>query len=177
MAAVSRTLRDTTNSKAMPAHASPTSGPREMRPRVGFSPTRPHWLAGLRMDPPPSLAWATGTMPDATAAAAPPEDPPRELTELKGPHPLAGATVANMSPALADELGLETIEAGVIVMGFRRGSSASRLGFRSGDMVRSVNGEHVDSVRRLKVLVAAPADRWRITLQRNGKTLNMVINR
>ncbi len=111
------------------------------------------------------------------ALVAPPEDPPRELTELTGPHPLAGATVANMSPALADELGLETIEAGVIVIGLRRGSSASRLGFRAGDMVRSVNGEHVDSVRRLKVLVAAPADRWRITLQRNGKTLNMVINR
>ncbi len=72
---------------------------------------------------------------------------------------------------------METIDAGVIVMGLRRGSSASRLGFRAGDMVRAVNGEHVDSVRRLKTLVAAPADRWRITLQRNGKTLNMVVDR
>ncbi|MFQ5617769.1 MAG: Do family serine endopeptidase [Rhodospirillales bacterium] len=111
------------------------------------------------------------------ALAPPPEDPPRALTELRGPHPLSGATVANMSPALADELGLETIEAGVIVMGLRPGSSASRLGFRTGDMVRAVNGEHVDSVRRLRTLVAAPADRWRITLQRDGRTLNMVVNR
>ena len=111
------------------------------------------------------------------ALVAPPEDPPRELTELKGPHPLAGATVANMSPALADELSLETVEAGVIVMGLRRGSSAGRLGFRTGDMVRAVNGQHVDSVRRLKTLVAERVRRWRITLQRNGRTLNMVIDR
>ncbi len=111
------------------------------------------------------------------ALAAPPEDPPRELTELKGPHPLAGATVANMSPALADELGLETFDAGVIVMGLRRGSSSGRLGFRTGDMVRAVNGKQVDSVRRLKTLVAERANRWRVTLERNGRTLNMVINR
>ncbi len=26
----------------------------------------------MRMEPPPSLAWAAGTIPDATAAAAPP---------------------------------------------------------------------------------------------------------
>jgi hypothetical protein len=30
----------------------------------------------MRMEPPPSLALATGTMPLATAAAAPPLDPP-----------------------------------------------------------------------------------------------------
>ena len=30
----------------------------------------------MRVDPPPSVAWAIGTIPDATAAAAPPEDPP-----------------------------------------------------------------------------------------------------
>ena len=111
------------------------------------------------------------------ALVAPPEDPPRELTELRGPHPFAGATVANMSPALADEMGLETFDAGVIVIGLRRGSSASRLGFRTGDMVRAVNGEHVDSVRRLKTLVAERVSRWHITVQRNGRTLNMVVNR
>jgi hypothetical protein len=32
--------------------------------------------AGIRIDPPPSLAWATGAMPAATAAPAPPEEPP-----------------------------------------------------------------------------------------------------
>ena len=45
-------------------------------PRDGFSPTRPQHAAGMRIDPPPSDACAMGTMPDATAAAAPPLDPP-----------------------------------------------------------------------------------------------------
>ncbi len=55
---------------------SPTSGPSLVRWRVGFSPTSPLMLAGIRIEPPPSLAWATGTMPDATAAPEPPDDPP-----------------------------------------------------------------------------------------------------
>src|SRR5205807_9233754 len=32
--------------------------------------------AGMRIDPPPSLAWANGNIPPAVAAAAPPLDPP-----------------------------------------------------------------------------------------------------
>ena len=46
------------------------------RPRLGLWPTRPQHEAGMRIDPPPSLAWATGNMPEATADAAPPLDPP-----------------------------------------------------------------------------------------------------
>ena len=30
----------------------------------------------MRIEPPPSLPWAIGTMPAATAAAAPPDEPP-----------------------------------------------------------------------------------------------------
>src|SRR5262249_23078658 len=46
------------------------------RPRVGSSPTRPLHDAGIRIDPPPSSAWAMGAMPAATAAPAPLDDPP-----------------------------------------------------------------------------------------------------
>jgi len=48
----------------------------DTRPRLGFMPNRPQHEAGVRIEPPPSLAWAAGTMPLATAAAAPPDDPP-----------------------------------------------------------------------------------------------------
>ena len=30
----------------------------------------------MRVEPPPSVAWASGTMPAATAVAEPPEEPP-----------------------------------------------------------------------------------------------------
>ena len=46
------------------------------RPRDGFMPTSPQHAAGTRMEPPPSDAWATGTIPAATSAAEPPDDPP-----------------------------------------------------------------------------------------------------
>ncbi len=45
-------------------------------PRPGLNPTRPQQAAGTRIEPIPSLPWATVTMPDATAAAEPPDDPP-----------------------------------------------------------------------------------------------------
>src|SRR5699024_12069081 len=47
-------------------------------PLVGFNPNRLVKDAGIRIDPPPSLAPATGTIPEATAAAAPPLEPPGE---------------------------------------------------------------------------------------------------
>ena len=54
------------------------------RPRVLFRPTRPQQAAGMRMEPPPSLALAAGTMPEATAAAAPPEEPPGLWSGFQG---------------------------------------------------------------------------------------------
>ena len=55
-----------------------------MRPRAGFSPTSPQQAAGIRIEPPPSLPWATGTRPAATAAAAPPEEPPGVRSRSQG---------------------------------------------------------------------------------------------
>ena len=40
--------------------------------------------AGMRIDPPPSDALAHGTMPEATAAAAPPLDPPGPWSRFHG---------------------------------------------------------------------------------------------
>src|SRR3546814_20980837 len=45
------------------------------RPRLGLRPTRPLIEAGIRIEPPPSLACATGTIPAPTAAAEPPPEP------------------------------------------------------------------------------------------------------
>ncbi len=121
--------------------------------------------------------WRRGREVDlALDVTPPPEEPPREQTELSGRHPLSGAAVANMSPALAEELGLEKIRPGVFVLAIRRGGAASRLGFRPGDAILSINGEAVKSVRSLKRLLSEPADRWRVTLERGGKTLNWVID-
>src|ERR1700674_1465877 len=82
--ALSRTLRDTTRPVDSPPHPSPASGANETRPRDGLRPNSPHWAAGIRMEPPPSVACATGKMPAATAAAAPPDEPPAECARFHG---------------------------------------------------------------------------------------------
>ena len=83
-AAASRTVRVTTPSVVAPAQVSPMSGPWLTRARVGLSPTSAHSDDGMRIDPPPSLAWAIGTMPAATAAAEPPLEPPAEWPGFHG---------------------------------------------------------------------------------------------
>src|SRR5690349_11531160 len=84
MAAVSRTEREMTPSAAVPPRYSPCTGPAGIKPREALSPNSPHAEAGIRIEPPPSLAPAHGTMPAATAAAAPPEDPPGVCSVFHG---------------------------------------------------------------------------------------------
>ena len=72
---MSRTERETQR-KVTPPYQKSAPGAMVMRPRAGLRPTRPEWHAGVRMEPPPSLASASGSTRAATAAAEPPEEPP-----------------------------------------------------------------------------------------------------
>ncbi len=82
--------------------------------------------------------------------------------------------MADLSPALAEELRIEGPERGVVVMEAPRGTTAGRLGFRRGDVVLKVNGREPHSVAGLERLLHASGDRWRIALLRDGKTLSFV---
>src|ERR1700680_4726686 len=84
MAALSRTLMLKTWPQENPLQPSPRSGPSGLRARVGFNPNTPDAEAGIRIEPPPSLACAMGTMRAATAAPAPPEEPPEECARFHG---------------------------------------------------------------------------------------------
>src|SRR5277367_6184110 len=84
MTALSRTLTLTTWPMEKPPQPSPRSGPIGLRARVGFNPNTPQAEAGIRIEPPPSLACATGRMRAATAAPAPPDEPPEECARFQG---------------------------------------------------------------------------------------------
>ena len=56
---------------------------------------------------------------------APPEDPPRNTTNVIGHNPFNGATVANLSPAIGEELGVDSMHPGVLVFDIGKGSPAS----------------------------------------------------
>jgi serine protease Do len=109
------------------------------------------------------------------ALTPPPEDPPREATPLKGRHPLAGATVANMSPALADELQIDALQKGVVVTHIVSGSAAARLGLQPGDFITQVNGAKVQNVAGLKAEVEKGAPRWQLAIRRAGRTMTVTI--
>ena len=66
------------------AGRSSPAGARVFRPRVGLRPTSPQHEAGMRIEPAPSPPWAAGTMPEATAAADPPDDPPAVRSSAQG---------------------------------------------------------------------------------------------
>src|SRR5207245_9035376 len=83
-AAASATLRAITPSVDSPAQGSPSSGPADTRPRDGLRPTVPQQLDGMRTEPPPSVPCAKAHKPAATAAAAPPLEPPAEWSWFHG---------------------------------------------------------------------------------------------
>jgi len=86
--------------------------------------------------------------------AAPPEDPPRELSQLEGRQPLSGASVVNMSPAVAEEMGLAEWRPGIVIVDVKAGAYAGRF-VRPGDMILAVNGQEVKNVADLKKRVAS----------------------
>jgi serine protease Do len=111
----------------------------------------------------------------AVRLAPPPDVPPRDTTELGGKTPFTGATVANMNPALAEELGLESADPGVTITALRRGSIANRLQLQPGDIVLKVNRQPINRVADLRAVLAEPAERWDITIRRAGQSLTMSI--
>lgn len=106
----------------------------------------------------------------------PPDTPAKDVSALQGQQPLAGARVANMSPAFAIEIGADPFARGVMIVDLARGSPANRLRFNIGDFVRNVNGAKVDTVSQLKALLNRRVERWHITIDRKGKSLNLTIN-
>ena len=74
-AAVSRTLRLWQPWVETSPLRSEAPGAMEKTPRDGFSPMLPQAPAGMRMEPPPSVACEIGSTPAATIAPVPAEEP------------------------------------------------------------------------------------------------------
>ncbi len=107
---------------------------------------------------------------------APVEDPPRDARDLQGRHPLTGCKVANLSPAVALEVGLDDdTREGVIVIEVTDKTPAARLGVKRGDIVVAVNNEKVKSVAQLASILEAADGGWRLSVERGGKVFNLAI--
>ncbi|PPR09646.1 MAG: Periplasmic serine endoprotease DegP [Alphaproteobacteria bacterium MarineAlpha11_Bin1] len=106
---------------------------------------------------------------------AAPEEPPRDLWLITGSNPYAGAEIANLSPALVEELALKNGSTGVIVLRLKRGSPADRIGLKPGDILIRLNHAKISSVARLKKLLRTDYKAWRIEIRRSGRLLQLLI--
>ena len=103
-------------------------------------------------------------------------DTPRNELEIRGRSPFLGVTVANLSPALADELRLDPQTEGVVVTAVADGSPARSLGFQKGDIVLSVNNQKIAKPTDLDRIVNAGSRQWHITIVRGGQQISVVLS-
>ncbi len=104
-------------------------------------------------------------------AEPPPATPARDERLLSGRNPFDGATVVNVSPAVADELGIDAFAArGVMVLKIGRGF-ALNAGLRPGDVIKRVNGRDIGTVGELANVVGQGGGAWQVTIVRDGQEI------
>jgi Do/DeqQ family serine protease len=114
---------------------------------------------------PVRLAIALETAPDVN----------RDELVLKARSPFQGAKVANISPAVADELHLESDSEGVVLTEIPDDSIAGNVGFQKGDIILSVNGTKVARTSDLEKAAGQSPRVWRIVIQRGSQQINVTL--
>jgi Do/DeqQ family serine protease len=104
-------------------------------------------------------------------AQAAPATPAREAQVIGGRNPFTGATVVNLSPAVADELGVDTFAHGVAITRVGAGPAAA-VGMQAGDIVRTVNGRQIQTTKDLAGATAQAAASWQVTIERGGRQIS-----
>jgi len=123
-------------------------------------------LGALRAGRETSVAVALRTAPET----------PRDEIVIRSRSPFSGAKIANLSSALADELQLQNVDSGVVILDTDNGSYASNLGFQRGDVIQEVNGEPIAKTRDLERVTKTPSNSWRIVILRGGQKISAVFN-
>jgi len=94
---------------------------------------------------------------------------------ISGRSPFQGAKVANISPAVADELHLDADTEGVVVLEPGDGTTAANVGFQKGDIVVAVNSQKIAKTADLDKVSRDAARIWRITLLRGGQQISVTL--
>jgi S1-C subfamily serine protease len=102
-------------------------------------------------------------------------DTGRNEIVLAGRSPFQGAKVANISPAVADELHLDADTEGVVVTDLSDNGTAASVGFQKGDIILSVNNQKIAKTSDLEKATRESARLWRITVVRGGQQINVTL--
>jgi Do/DeqQ family serine protease len=112
----------------------------------------------------------------AVTLKPPPDEPPRNESWMPNLSPLRGAKVASLSPAFAEEIGVDSGISGVVILTVGVAAAAYRLGLREGDIIRAIDDRPVRAVDDLLALHVLPFKSYRITLERAGRMLAITRN-
>src|SRR5882724_75833 len=102
-------------------------------------------------------------------------DTNRDEIVLSARSPFQGATVANISPAVADELHLDSQTEGVVVIDLEDGGTAASVGFQKGDIILAVNNQKIAKTSDLDKASKTSSRLWRITVVRGGQQINVTL--
>ena len=102
-------------------------------------------------------------------------DQGREETALTGDQPFSGAKVANITPALAEQMQFESSKRGVVVTAVGARSVAANVGVQPGDLIRAVNGKAVNTVADLKRALTPRDGGWDIAVERGGQVMRVTL--
>ena len=83
--------------------------------------------------------------------------------------------VANISPAVADELHLDTDTEGVVVTELGDDTTAANVGFQKGDIITAVNNQKITKTSDLEKATRESARLWRITVVRGGQQIQVTL--
>ncbi len=106
------------------------------------------------------------------ALRAAPELGKDDVRNLSGTHPFEGARVANILPGAGDAFGLDGQD-GVVVLSVRSGSTAARIGFRTGDVIVKVGAEKIDTVNELEAQLKERRRVWQVVVKRGNQLLQL----
>jgi serine protease Do len=112
----------------------------------------------------------------AATLSVPPENPPRQLSDIGGRNPMTGAKIENLSPAVALDLQMDLTVTGVTVADVSDGSIADNYGFRAGDIIKSINGQNIGNVSQLKSALDSANGHWDMVVQRGGRRLTLSVD-
>jgi S1-C subfamily serine protease len=94
-----------------------------------------------------------------------PDKASREIAVIGGSSPLKGATLATLTPAIAEELGVDAYAEGVAVVDVAANTPAEKYDFQRGDILRSANGKLIKRATDVEQML------------RNTRTITVEIDR
>jgi S1-C subfamily serine protease len=110
-----------------------------------------------------------------TVALEAAQDTGRDEITLTARSPFQGAKVANISPAVADELRLDSSTEGVVITELTDTATAAGVGFQKGDLIIAVNGTKIGKTSDLDKVTREGARLWRIVVVRGGQQINVTL--